>query len=114
LPDGLFSNQKSQFGQIFESLILENVDIFYVHLEYFTDIWIFYDLLCSFGTFFVVLVLRTKKNLATLTTSNWPGCRFVIFYCSLDCNFIIDGGGTAPEGLDMAKKFALRHLCKIN
>jgi hypothetical protein len=39
LPDGLFSNQKSQFGQIFEGLGLENVDIFYEHLEYFTDIW---------------------------------------------------------------------------
>jgi hypothetical protein len=39
LPDGLFSNQKSQFGQILDGLRWENVDIFYVHLEYFTDIW---------------------------------------------------------------------------
>jgi hypothetical protein len=37
LPDGLFSNQKSQFGQILDGLRLENVDIFYVHEEYFTD-----------------------------------------------------------------------------
>jgi hypothetical protein len=29
LPDGLFSNQKSQFGQFLEGLRLENVDIFY-------------------------------------------------------------------------------------
>jgi hypothetical protein len=28
LPDGLFSNQKSQFGKILEGLKLENVDIF--------------------------------------------------------------------------------------
>jgi hypothetical protein len=39
LPDGLFSNPKSQFGQILEDLRLENVDIFYAELEYFTDDW---------------------------------------------------------------------------
>jgi hypothetical protein len=35
LPDGLFSNQKSQFGKILDGLRLENVDIFNGHLEYF-------------------------------------------------------------------------------
>jgi hypothetical protein len=39
LPDGFFSNQKSQFGYILEGPRLENVDICYGHLEYFTDIW---------------------------------------------------------------------------
>jgi hypothetical protein len=39
LPDGLFSKQKSQFGSILEGPKLENVDIFYGHLEYFADIW---------------------------------------------------------------------------
>jgi hypothetical protein len=39
LPDSFFSNQKSQFGQILQGPRLENVDIFYGHLEYFTDIW---------------------------------------------------------------------------
>jgi hypothetical protein len=39
LPDGLFSNPKFQFGKISEGLRLENVDIFYGHQEYFTDIW---------------------------------------------------------------------------
>jgi hypothetical protein len=39
LPDGLFSNQKSQFGAIFEGLRLENVEIFFVHFDYFRDIW---------------------------------------------------------------------------
>jgi hypothetical protein len=38
LPDGLFSNQKSKFGKMFEGLRLENVDIFYGHLKYITDI----------------------------------------------------------------------------
>jgi hypothetical protein len=39
LPDGFFSDQKSQFGQTLEGLRIENVDIFYARLEYFTDIW---------------------------------------------------------------------------
>jgi hypothetical protein len=53
LPDGLFSNQKSQFGSILEGLRLENVDMFYGHFEYFTDIW---DILWPFGTFCFYLV----------------------------------------------------------
>jgi hypothetical protein len=39
LPDGLFSNQKSQFGLNWEGLTLTNVDIFYGDFEYFMDIW---------------------------------------------------------------------------
>jgi hypothetical protein len=39
LPDGLFSNQKSRFGKNFEGLGMENVGMFYDHLEYFTAIW---------------------------------------------------------------------------
>jgi hypothetical protein len=39
LPDGLFSNQKSQIGKNFQSLRLENIGIFYGHLENFMDIW---------------------------------------------------------------------------
>jgi hypothetical protein len=42
LLNGLFSNQKYQFELILEGLRLENVDIFYCHLEYFT-FGIFYD-----------------------------------------------------------------------
>jgi hypothetical protein len=38
LPDGFFSNQKSQFVGKFLAR-LENVDMFYGHMEYFTDIW---------------------------------------------------------------------------
>jgi hypothetical protein len=49
LPDDLFSNQKSQFGYILERLGMDNVGIFYEHLEYFTAIW--YSL-WSFGIFF--------------------------------------------------------------
>jgi hypothetical protein len=39
LPDGLFLNQKSQFGYILEGLGMENVVLFYDHLEYFMAIW---------------------------------------------------------------------------
>jgi hypothetical protein len=39
LPDGTFSCQEYQFGYISEGLVMENVDIFYGHLEYFKAIW---------------------------------------------------------------------------
>jgi hypothetical protein len=38
LSDGLFSNQKYQFGSILEGLKMENGYIFHGHLEYFMDI----------------------------------------------------------------------------
>jgi hypothetical protein len=47
----LKTKQKSQFGENFQGYILKNVDIFYGHLEYFTDICtyeIFYNLLVYF------------------------------------------------------------------
>jgi hypothetical protein len=43
LPDGLFSYQKSKFGNILEGLGMEKIGVFYDHLEYFTAIW--YNLL---------------------------------------------------------------------
>jgi hypothetical protein len=46
LPDGFFSNQKSQIRANLEGLGMENVIIFYGHLEYFTAIWYY---LCTFG-----------------------------------------------------------------
>jgi hypothetical protein len=39
LPDGLFSNQKSQFGKILEGLRMKNAGIIDGYLEYFTVIW---------------------------------------------------------------------------
>jgi hypothetical protein len=38
LPDGIFSNQKSQFGENLEGLALENVGMFYDLLVYFASI----------------------------------------------------------------------------
>jgi hypothetical protein len=34
LPEGIFSNQKSQFGKILEVSGMEKVGLFYGHLEY--------------------------------------------------------------------------------
>jgi tellurite resistance-related uncharacterized protein len=43
MPDGLFSNQKSQFGQSLEGLVMENIlclfGLFYGHWKYFMAIW---------------------------------------------------------------------------
>jgi hypothetical protein len=63
LPDGLFSNQKSKFGYIWEGLAMEDVGIFYGLLSYFMEIW------CTVRgnlVFLPVLVFCNKKNLATL------------------------------------------------
>jgi hypothetical protein len=48
LPDRLLSNQKSQFEKNSQGLRFENIDIFYVHLEYFMAIW---NILWPFGIF---------------------------------------------------------------
>jgi hypothetical protein len=79
LPDGLFSNQKSQFGKNSQGLRLENIDIFYGHLEYSMPIWkilwpfgIFYYHLAQFvfiWYIFSVLVSCNEKNLATLSAT---------------------------------------------
>jgi hypothetical protein len=53
LPDCIFSNQKSPFGQILEGLAKEDVGIFFGHLVYFIDIWY---LLWTFGIFYGHLV----------------------------------------------------------
>jgi hypothetical protein len=61
LPDGLFSNQKYQFGYILEGLRMENAGIFYGHLGYFTVIWHilwpFGNVLGSFDIFYGHLVM---------------------------------------------------------
>jgi hypothetical protein len=53
LPDGFFSNQKSQFGYILEGLAMEDVGIFYGHLVNFTDLC---HILLPFGICSLVLV----------------------------------------------------------
>jgi hypothetical protein len=52
MPDGLFSNQKSQFGWILEGLAMEKVGIFYVYLVYSTA----FENMWSFGIFYGHLI----------------------------------------------------------
>jgi hypothetical protein len=85
LPDGIFSNQKAQFGQIFGGLLMEDVGIFYGHL---VILWPFGLLLyfVIFGMFndhlvyFLVCVCCAKKNLATLlcNTQAWLPAAFTL------------------------------------
>jgi hypothetical protein len=51
LPEGLFSNQKSQNEYILAGVGMENVSIFYDHLEYFPATLAVWYSLCSFGIF---------------------------------------------------------------
>jgi hypothetical protein len=71
LPDGIFSNQKSQFGQILEGIGFENVDIFNGHLVCFTDNWDFYDIHLVHFVFvryiFSSFGIMYQENLATLS-----------------------------------------------
>jgi hypothetical protein len=61
LPDGIFSNQKSQLGPILEGLRLEIVGLFHGHFKYFTAIWY---ILWPFGT--VVAIWNTFPHFGTL------------------------------------------------
>jgi hypothetical protein len=70
LPDGFFSNQKSQFGYILEGLSLKNVDIFYGHLKYFTDIW---DVLWPIGTFVFIWYIFSGFGITRQDKSGNPG-----------------------------------------
>jgi hypothetical protein len=71
LSDGIFSYPKSQLEYILESLGLENVGLFYGHVEYFTAnrnmLWPF-GIFCGHLVHFSVLVRCSKKNLATLAS----------------------------------------------
>jgi hypothetical protein len=60
LPNGVFSNTKSQFlGKKFQGLRLENFDVFYGHLEYIMTIWY---ILCSLGIFSGFGIMNQVKS----------------------------------------------------
>jgi hypothetical protein len=82
LPGGFFSDQKSQFGKILEGPRLENVDIFYVHLGYFSEIW---DILLPFGTFFVNLVHFSGFGIMHQEKSGNPEERHLYLFATLRC-----------------------------
>jgi hypothetical protein len=68
LPDGLFSNQKSQYGYLLEGLAMQNLGIFYDHLVYFTAIANIFGHLVYFPQpwYFVPRLGIFYQNLATL------------------------------------------------
>jgi hypothetical protein len=76
LPDGLFSNQKSQFGKIFDGLssknvaILKAIGIFYGHLGYFM----------TFFTFCVHLVDFSGFGITYQEKSGNPGKNFFLSF----------------------------------
>jgi hypothetical protein len=39
LPDGIFSNQESQFREFLEAFAMQDVGIFYGHLVYVMAFW---------------------------------------------------------------------------
>jgi hypothetical protein len=58
LPDGIFSNQESQFGQILEGLGMKKVDKFNGHLEYITAIRYILRQFCNLCSGNLVYFLR--------------------------------------------------------
>jgi hypothetical protein len=59
LPDGIFSNQKSRFGQILEGLeMYKNAGIFNGYLEYIMAIWYIPG---PFGNLEVIWYILTRK-----------------------------------------------------
>jgi hypothetical protein len=81
LPNGLFSYQKYQFGEILFGFGMENVGIFYAHLVNFTAIWyilwpfskfvIIWYILWPFGNF--VVIWNIFWYIVTLKI--WQPCR---------------------------------------
>jgi hypothetical protein len=72
LPDGLFSNQKDQFGYILEGQRVENAGIFYGHLEYFTVIWY---ILWPFGNVVAIWYIFSRFGTLCQETSGNPALR---------------------------------------
>jgi hypothetical protein len=69
LPDGIFSNQKSQSGKILEGTSMKDIGTFYGHFIYFHLVCMYCGHLVYFmviRNIFPVLVCCTRKNLATL------------------------------------------------
>jgi hypothetical protein len=69
LPDGIFSNQNSKFGYIFEGLAVEDVGIFYGHLFYFTAIGF---ILSAFVNFVVLWYIFLCNGMLYQETSGNP------------------------------------------
>jgi hypothetical protein len=94
LPDGIFPNQKSQFGHILEGLALEDVGMFYGLLAYFAAIWY---VVRPFGVFYGHLVYFP------LDKSGNPGLDRLL-PTSPEKNSCLKWGQTAVEVEDRAEQ----------
>jgi hypothetical protein len=86
MPDGIFSNQKLQFGYILESLRMETVGIFCAHLEFITAIWC---ILLSFGNFVVLWYFFPLFDICIVSRKIWqprslPGMVGMVCYICLN------------------------------
>jgi hypothetical protein len=70
LPDGIFSNQKYQFGKLFEGFEMENVSIFFAYLEYITAIWY---MLLPFGNLVAIWYILPRFGILCQEKSGNPG-----------------------------------------
>jgi hypothetical protein len=62
LPDGIFSNQKSHFGELLEGLAIKDVGIFFGHLVYTTAIlYILWSFCIFYGYFFPFWYFLPRK-----------------------------------------------------
>jgi hypothetical protein len=66
----VYFQTKARFGSFLEGLRLENVNIFYCHLEYFTDIL---DIVCPFCTFCVHFIHFSGFDIMHQEKSGNPG-----------------------------------------
>jgi hypothetical protein len=67
-----FQTKNPNLGQFLRALSLENVGIFYGHLEYLSDIWKFNDHLVRFVLIWYIYPnfgIMYQENLATLSTT---------------------------------------------
>jgi hypothetical protein len=69
LPDGFFSDQKSQLGYILEDIGMKIVVIYSGHLEYFTTIGL---LLRTFGNFVVIWYIFPRLGILYQEKSGKP------------------------------------------
>jgi hypothetical protein len=70
LPDGIFSNQKYQFGSILEGLGMGKVGILFGHLENITSIWY---ILWPFGYLVAIWYIFPRFGILCQEKSGNPG-----------------------------------------
>jgi hypothetical protein len=102
LPDGLFSNQKFQFGQSLEVLRWKNVAIFYGHLEYFTDIWDILYFMANLVHFVFIWYIFSGFGVMNQEKSGNPDPTVRVFLFVVDTKEDLDRDSNPCWGTDSA------------